>query len=70
VVNRFLRRKRWLSEQMLVIVKQTKEPCSSVSLFAKEHDLTATQLFQWGKTYFDGFLVAIDYNETVLPASE
>mgnify|MGYP003341588824 FL=1 len=32
--------------------------------------LTAAQLFQWRKAYFEGSLVAVGANETVVPASE
>jgi transposase len=54
----------------LEIVKQTNETGSSVSLVAREHGLTAAQLFQWRKAYLEGSLVAVGANETVVPASE
>lgn len=49
VVTSVQRRRRWTPEQKLAIVKQTNEPRSSVSLVAREHGLTAAQLFQWRK---------------------
>lgn len=61
---------RCTPEQKLVIIKQTNEPGSSVSLVAREHGLTAAQLFQWRKAYFEGSLAAVGANETVVPASE
>ena len=70
VVTSVQRRRRWTPEQKLAIVKQTNEPGSSVSLVAREHGLTAAQLFQWRKAYFEGSLVAVGANETVVPASE
>ena len=70
VVTSVQRRRRWTPEQKLAIVKQTNEPGSSVSLVARENGLTAAQLFQWRKAYFEGSLVAVGANETVVPASE
>jgi transposase len=70
LVTSVRRRRRWTSEQKLEIVKQTNEPGSSVSLVARQHGLTAAQLFQWRKAYLEGSLVAVGANETVVPASE
>ena len=70
VVTSVQRRWRWTPEQKLEIVKQTHEPSSSVSLVARQHGLTAAQLFQWRKAYLEGSLVAVGANETVVPASE
>ena len=70
VLTSVQRRRRWTPEQKLEIVKQTNEPGSSVSLVAREHGLTAAQLFQWRKAYSEGSLVAVGANETVVPASE
>jgi transposase len=39
-------------------------------LVARQHGLTAAQLFQWRKAYLEGYLVALGANETVVPASE
>jgi len=39
-------------------------------LVARQHGLTAAQLFQWRKAYLEGSLVAVGANETVVPASE
>jgi transposase len=70
VVTSVQRRRRWTPEQKLEIVKQTNEPGSSVSLVARQHGLTAAQLFQWRKAYLKGSLVAVGANETVVSASE
>ena len=70
VVTSVQRHRRWTPEQKLEIVKQTNEPGSSVSLVARQHGLTAAQLFQWRKAYLEGSLVAVGANETVVPASE
>ena len=70
VVTSVPRRRCWTPEQKLEIVKQTNEPGSSVSLVARQHGLTAAQLFQWRKAYLEGSLVAVGANETIVPASE
>ena len=41
-----------------------------MSLVARQHGLTAAQLFKWRKAYLEGSLVAVGANETVVPASE
>jgi transposase len=70
VVTSVQPRRRWTPEQKLEIVKQTNESGSSVSLVARQHGLTAAQLFHWRKAYLEGSLVAVGANETVVPASE
>jgi transposase len=70
VVTSVQRRRRWTPEQKLEIVKQTNEPGSSVSMVARQHGLTAAQLFQWRKAYLEGSLVAVGTNQTVVPDSE
>ena len=39
-------------------------------MVARQHGLTAAQLFQWREAYLEGSLVAVGANETVVPASE
>jgi transposase len=70
VATRVQRRRRWTPEQKLEIVKQTNEPGSCVSLVARQHGLTAAQLFQWRKAYLEGSLVAVGANETFVTATE
>ena len=70
VVTSVQRQRRLTSEQKLEIVKQTNEIGSFVSLVAREHGLTAAQLFQWRKAYLEGSLVAVGSNQTVVPSSE
>lgn len=49
VVTSVQRLRHWSAEQKLAIVKQANEPGNSVSMVAREHGLTAEQLFQWCK---------------------
>jgi transposase len=62
VVTSVQRRRRWTPEKKLEIVKQTNEAKSSVSLVARQHGLTAAQLFQWRKAYLEGSMVAVGAN--------
>ena len=55
MVTSVQRRMRWAPEQKLEIVKQTNEPRNFVSLVARQHGLTAAQLFQWRKGYLSEF---------------
>ena len=59
VVTSVKRRRRWTPEQKLETVKQANEPGSSVSLVARQHGLTAAQLFQLRKAYLKGSLVGV-----------
>lgn len=70
VVRSVQRRRRWTPEQQLAIVKQANEASNSVSLVAREHGVISAQVFQWGKAYFEGSLVAVGEIESVVPASE
>jgi transposase-like protein len=51
VVASFQRSRRWTPEEKLGIFKQSNEPGSFVFLVARQHGLTAAQLFQLRKAY-------------------
>jgi transposase len=70
VVTSVQRRRCWTPEQKSEIGKQNNEPGSAVSLLARQHLLTAAQMFQWRKSYLEGSAVAVGANETGVPASE
>ncbi len=50
------RRRRWLVEQKLVMVRESNEPGRTVSMVARRHGLNPNQLFHWRKLYQDGGL--------------
>jgi transposase len=56
VVTSVQRRRHWTPEQKLELIKQTNAPGCSVSLVARQHGLTAAQLFQWRKANLDWVL--------------
>lgn len=64
------RRRRWSVQEKAALVKETYEPGMSVSLVARKHGVSASQLFNWRKLEREGALVAVHSGESVVPASE
>lgn len=64
------RRRRWSPEEKAALVRETYEPGSSVSLVARKHGMSASQLFNWRKLEREGALTAVASGESVVPASE
>jgi len=64
------RRRRWSVQEKAALVKETYEPGVSVSLVARKHGISASQLFNWRKLEREGALVAVYSGESVVPASE
>ena len=64
------RRRRWSVQEKAALVKETYEPSMSVSLVARKHGISASQLFNWRKLEREGALVAVHSGESVVPASE
>jgi len=64
------RRRRWSAQEKAALVKETYEPGMSVSLVARKHGISASQLFNWRRLEREGALVAVHSGESVVPASE
>jgi transposase len=64
------RRRRWSVQEKAALVKETYEPGMSISLVARKHGISASQLFNWRKLEREGALVAVHSGESVVPASE
>lgn len=64
------RRKRRSPQEKMAIVQQSFESGMSVSMVARQHGITASQLFLWRKQYQEGSLTAVTAGEHVVPASE
>jgi transposase len=64
------RRRRWSVQEKAALVKETYELGMSVSLVARKHGISASQLFNWRKLEREGALVAVHSGESVVPASE
>ena len=52
------------------LFQRSFEPGMTVSLVARQHGVTASQLFLWRKQYPEGSLTAVAAGEQVVPASE
>jgi transposase len=48
------RRRRWSVQEKAALVKETYEPGMSVSLVARKHGISASQLFNWRKLEREG----------------
>jgi transposase len=64
------RRRRCSVEEKAALIRETYEPGMSVSLVARKHGISASQLFNWRKLERQGALVAVHAGESVVPASE
>ncbi|SFV17981.1 transposase [Pseudoduganella namucuonensis] len=64
------RRRRWSATEKAALVRETYEAGMSVSLVARKHDVSASQLFNWRKLEREGALTAVQAGESVVPASE
>lgn len=64
------KRRRWSAAEKAALVRETYEPGMSVSLVARKHGISASQLFNWRKLERDGALTAVQAGESVVPASE
>jgi transposase len=70
VVTSVQRRRRWSREEKYLIVKETYEPGTNVSLVARKHGISPSQLFQWRRRMEEGALTGIDNEESLVPKSE
>lgn len=64
------KRRRWSAGEKATLVRETYEAGMSVSLVARKHGISASQLFNWRKLDREGALVAVHAGESVVPASE
>ena len=64
------RRRRWSVQEKAALVKETYEPGMSVSLVARKHGISASQLFNWRKLEREGALTAVGAGDVVVPAGE
>ena len=64
------KRRRWSAAEKAALVRETYEPGMNVSLVARKHGISASQLFNWRKLDREGALVAVHAGESVVPASE
>lgn len=53
------RRRRWIVEEKLAMVRESLEPGHNVSVVARRNGINPNQLFHWRKLYQDGSLSAV-----------
>jgi len=64
------RRRRWSPAEKAALVRKTYEAGMSVSLVARQENVSASLLFLWRKLDRQGALTAVSAGEAVVPASE
>ena len=64
------RRRRWTPEEKVRIVEETYLPGMSVSLVARQHGISGSQVFTWRRLMNQGALTAAAAGEEVVPVSE
>ncbi len=70
VLSGVQRRSRWTPEEKVRIVEETYLPGMSVSLVARQHGISGSQVFTWRRLMNQGALTAAAAGEEVVPASE
>ena len=70
VLSGVQRRRRWTPEEKVRIVEETYLPGMSVSLVARQHGISGSQIFTWRRLVAQGALTAAGAGEEVVPASE
>jgi transposase len=70
VLSGVQRRRRWTPEEKVRIVEETYLPGMSVSLVARRHGISGSQVFTWRRLMSQGALTAAAAGEEVVPASE
>ncbi len=70
VLSGVQRRRRWTPEEKVRIVEETYLPGMSVSLVARQHGISGSQVFTWRRLMNQGALTAAAAGEEVVPTSE
>ncbi len=70
VLSGVQRRRRWTPDEKIRIVEETYLPGMSVSLVARQHGISGSQVFTWRRLMNQGALTAAAAGEEVVPASE
>ena len=65
VITSTQRRRRWSLAENRSIVQETYEAGMSVSLVARKHGISPSQLFYWRRRMEDGALAAVGSEERV-----
>lgn len=70
IITSVQRRRRWNSQEKLVIVEESELPGMSVSAVARKHGVSPSLLFTWRRLAREGKLSALQAGEAVVGAAE
>ncbi|WP_121119760.1 transposase [Croceibacterium ferulae] len=70
VLSGVQRGRRWLPEEKVRIREETYLPGISVSLVARQHGISGSQIFAWRGLLAQGALTAAGAGRAMVPASE
>src|SRR5690349_1015577 len=70
VITGVARRRRFTTEQKLLVVNETLQPGMSISYVARRHGLSPSLVFRWRRLMSEGGKQAVRADEDVVPGSE
>ena len=70
VITGVARRRRFTTEQKLLVVNETLQPGMSISYVARRHGLSPSLVFRWRRLMSEGGKEAVRVDEGVIAASE
>ncbi len=70
VITSVKRRRRFSTEEKLLMVEESEQAGMTVSYVARKYNVSANQLFKWRKLAHEGSLCAVTSDEPVVAASE
>jgi transposase len=70
VITGVARRRRFTTEQKLLVVNETLQPGMSISYVARRHGLSPSLVFRWRRLMSEGGKEAVRVDEDVVAASE
>lgn len=70
VITSVQRRRRFTTEEKLIMIEEAEQPGMTVSYVARKYNVSANQLFKWRKLANEGKLCAVTSDESVVAASE
>ncbi|SDD34483.1 transposase [Bradyrhizobium brasilense] len=70
VITGVARRRRFTTEQKLLVVNETLQPGMSISYVARHHGLSPSLVFRWRRLMSEGGKEAVRADEDVVAASE
>lgn len=59
VITSVERRRHWTPEEKRALVEEAEQPGMSISLVARKHNISASQIFKWRRLMREGALCAV-----------